>query len=239
MGQPRGIECCVGGLKIESVMPVEIRDSCGALLDGVDVNWPASSEVDAVSNVLFRCQRATAAKQKIRIAYDSYYEKAEIETVVHPHQVIFKSRGWYVIGFSEMHKEVRMFKLDRVVNLTLLEGRFKLDSAFNVKDYFGNAWNVIRGDQRYHVEVNFSSQVAGNVEEVAWHRTQRTRRRSDGSLVFEVDVDGFEEISWWVLGYGDQAIVQEPDILRVLIASHAQRLVRHYENNDTTPTPRW
>lgn len=227
------------GLKIEAIMPAAIRDACGALLDGVDVAWPASSDVDAVTDVLFRCRRATAEKQKVRIAYDSYYEKTEIETVLHPLQVIFKSRGWYVIGYSEMHKEIRMFKLDRVVNLTLLEDRFKPDPAFNVKDYFGNAWNVVRGDQCYHVEVHFSSQVAGNVEEVAWHSTQRTRRRSDGSLVFEVDVDGIEEISWWVLGYGDQAIVHEPDILRVLVASHAQRLVRYYENNDATPTPRW
>lgn len=235
---PSAAAAISAGLKIESIMPAEIRKSCGALLDGVDVAWPASSDVDAVSDVLFRCQRATADKQKIRIAYDSYYDKAEIETVLHPHQVIFKSRGWYVIGYSEKHREVRMFKLDRVVSLTLMEDRFKPDLAFNVKDYFGNAWNVIRGDQRYHVEVHFSSQVAGNVEEVTWHSTQRTRRRSDGSLVFEVDVDGIEEISWWIMGYGDQAIVQEPDILRVLIASHAQRLVRHYENNDSTPMPR-
>ena len=219
-------------------MPAEIRNSCGELLDGMDVAWPASSDVDAVSDILFRCQRATAEKRKVRIAYDSYYEKKEIETVLHPHQVIFKSRGWYVIGYSEMHREFRMFKLERVVNLTVLEDRFKADAAFNVKDYFGHAWDMIRGDQQYHVEIHFSSQVAGNVEEVAWHATQRTRRRSDGSLIFEVDVDGIEEISWWVLGYGDQAIVQEPDILRVLIASHAQRLVRYYENFDSKPMPR-
>ena len=121
---PLAASAISAGLKIESIMPAEIRNACGALLDGVDVAWPASSDVDAVSDVLFSCRRATAEKKKVRIAYDSYFEKTEIETVLHPHQVFFKSRGWYVVAYSEMHKEIRMFKLDRVVNLKILEERW-------------------------------------------------------------------------------------------------------------------
>ena len=78
----------------------------------------------------------------------------------------------------------------------------------------------------------------GNVEEVHWHATQRTRRRTDGSLVFEVDVAGIDEILWWILGYGDQAIVAEPDALRHLIASHARGIVQNYERNVTIPAAR-
>ena len=97
---------------------------------------------------------------------------------------------------------------------------------------------MVRGETPYHVEIHFSSKVAGNVEEVAWHRTQRMRRRLDGGLVFEVDVDGIEEISWWVLGYGDQAVVYEPVELRRLLASHAQAMVEQYATNAEWPAAR-
>ena len=140
-----------------------------------------------MNDVMLSFQRAIADKTKVGIRYDSFYEKCEIETILRPYLVVFRSRGWYVIAYSERHREVRTFKLERMLQLRPLGERFKPDGTFNQNDYFGNAWNMVRGTIRYHVEIGFSNKVAGNVEEVAWHPTQRTRRRSDGSLVFEVD----------------------------------------------------
>ncbi len=217
------------GLKIESSLPADIRAHCGELLDGVEVGRLVVSDVDPVTDVLLRIQEAIASRRKIRVVYDSYFEQAEIATVLHPYRLTFRSRGWYVVGHSQMHREVRTFKLERFIDLQVQEVPFKLPRGFDLDAYFGNAWNMIRGDRTYHVEIHFDKKVAGNVEEVAWHPTQRTRRRADGSLVFEVDVDGIEEIAWWVLGYGDQAVVSEPQGLRQLVASHARNLVRRYQ----------
>ncbi|MEE9294064.1 MAG: WYL domain-containing protein [Phycisphaerae bacterium] len=226
------------GLKIESALPADIRDHCSSLLAGVQVGELRVSDVDAVTDILLHIEEAIGARRKIRIMYDSYYEKAEIATVLRPYCVTFRSRGWYVIGHSEKHRQVRTFKLERVTDLEVLEARFKPARDFSLEEYYGNAWHMIRGDQAHHVEIQFSSKVAGNVEEVAWHRTQRTRRRSNGTLIFEVDVDGLEEISWWVLGYGDQAVVNEPEALRQLLASHARNLVQYYETKEAAPTAR-
>lgn len=226
------------GMKIESALPADIRAHCGALLAGVEICGLQVSDVDAVTDALLRIEEAIANARMVQIRYDSYYEKAEIETVVHPYRVMFRRRGWYTVGHSVKHGEVRMFKLERILAMTTLDRSFKRPADFNLDDYFGHAWDMVRGNRRYHVEVHFSAKVAGNVEEVAWHKTQRTRRRSDGSLVFEVDVDGIDEISWWILGYGDQAVATEPQELRQLIASHAQTLVGYYEAGALAPVAR-
>ena len=83
--------------------------------------------------------------------------------------------------------------------------------------------------------IKLGGEVAGNVDENAWHKTQQTMFESDGSLIFEVDVDGIEEISWWVLGYGDQAQVIDPPELRKMIADRVAGMHRHYSggNGDT------
>jgi len=221
------------GLKIESSLPAEIRDHCGELLEGVEVGRLRVSDVDAVTDVLFRVQEAIASRRKIHMVYDSYFEESEITTVLCPYRLTFRSRGWYVVGHSQMHQQVRTFKLERIIDLDVQQTVFKPPRKFDLDAYFGHAWDMIRGDRTYHVEIHFSKKVGGNVEEVAWHPTQRTRRHSDGSLVFEVDVDGIEEITWWVLGYGDQALVSEPAGLRQLVASHAKNLVHHYETDGT------
>lgn len=235
---PSAASAVSAGLKIESVLPGKVREHCGALLEGVSVDWGKVSDVDSVADIIGQIQRAIAAKNKIQMRYDSYYEGHEIETVLRPYWMTFKTRAWYVIGYSEKHAEVRTFKMERIVDMTVLEQRYPPDPDFNIENYFGNAWDMIRGKERYHVEIHFSEKVAGNVEEVAWHTTQRTRMRSDGSLLFEVDVDGIDEIAWWILGYGDQAIVNEPEGLRQLVASHARNMVRYYNNTVSTPVAR-
>ncbi len=225
-------------LKIESILPDEIRESCGRLLEGVAVDWSPVSDVDAITDILGRVQQAIADHSKLRMRYDSFSDKTELELTVRPYVTLFKSRGWYLIAYSERHRQYRTFKLERIVNMKLLKEKFRRDPKFNIKSYYGNAWSMIRGDRAHHVEIHFSAKVAGNVEEVVWHHTQRTRRRSDGTLVFEVDVDGIEEIAWWIMGYGDQAVVQEPQELRHVIASHAQNLTRYYQSNVSMPIER-
>jgi proteasome accessory factor B len=81
------------------------------------------------------------------------------------------------------------------------------------------------------VTVRFSPLVARNVAEISWHKTQKLVPGDDGSLQFQVRVAGLEEISWWILGYGDQAEVLEPPALRQLIAERAQRLVNLYNGH--------
>lgn len=223
------------GLKIEAAVPDDVREHCGTLLEHVEFQWPQVSDVDPVSDLILRIKKAIVNRRKIHIRYDSYFDKREIETTLRPFRVFFRRRGWYVVGHSERHREVRLFKLERFVDMEETPKTFRMDKDFSLRAFFGNAWNMIRGDERFHVEIVFSARVAGNVEEVMWHPTQRTRRRSDGTLVFEVDVDGVDEIAWWVLGYGDQAVVVEPECLRSTIAKQAEQMLKLYKRNSASP----
>ncbi|MHC4094182.1 MAG: helix-turn-helix transcriptional regulator [Planctomycetota bacterium] len=218
-------------MKIEAALPAAVRKHCGELLDGVDLRYWPMSDVESTRDVLPLLQRALADHKKVALRYDSYKEKREIETVLHPYRMSFLRRGWYVIGLSERYKQVLTFKIERIVNMRVLRDTYVPDPEFDLDDYFGNAWQMIRGDKRYHVVIRFSPMMAGNVEEVAWHRTQQTERLADGGLLFEVDVDGIKEIAWWILGYGKEAIVQEPPELRQLVAEHARAMAACYDDD--------
>jgi len=69
--------------------------------------------------------------------------------------------------------------------------------------------------------------VAHVVEDV-WHKTQQVLHKEDGTLDFRVQVSGLGEISWWVLGYGDQAEVLQPPQLRQIVAERAARMAQKY-----------
>jgi predicted DNA-binding transcriptional regulator YafY len=104
-----------------------------------------------------------------------------------------------------------------------------MPDSFSLDQYFDHAWHMIKGSPRQRVRIEFSDKVAGNVDEVIWHKSQNTWRDDEGRYLFEVDVDGIEEISWWVLSYGDEAVVHEPAELRDLVRDRAERMVRRYK----------
>ena len=110
-----------------------------------------------------------------------------------------------------------------------LENSFRLPPGFSIERYLGNAWHLIPEPGRdREVVVRFAKMVAQNVAEVVWHKTQRTKTNQDGTLDFRVTVSGLSEISWWILGYGDQAKVLKPRRLREMVAQRAARTAQQY-----------
>ena len=77
----------------------------------------------------------------------------------------------------------------------------------------------------YHIRLRFSEEVVDDVTATRWHKTQTVTYNDDGSAIIEFRVDGLNEITWWVLGYGDRVKVLAPSALRQKIARMAQRIV--------------
>lgn len=221
------------GLKLESSLPAAMQDHCGRLVAGVDFKHVPVSDSASVLDALVSLQSALANGNKVAIRYDSLYDGAVIETVVHPYRIAHINRGWYVIGHAEHVGDVRTFKIERVVQMQVLEDRYEIEPGFTLEAHLGKAWMMIPGDREYHVRIRFDASVASNVDEVLWHPTQRTQWEADGSLLFEVDVQGLAEISWWVLGYGDRAQVLDPPDLREVIATRVAAMHEHYHPDAT------
>ncbi|MBN1343827.1 MAG: WYL domain-containing transcriptional regulator [Phycisphaerae bacterium] len=212
--------------KIGQCLPPETALYCERMIDGLECRLPPLADASRIEATFHVLHRAWGHRRKVRIEYDSYFERATIRTVLSPYRILFAGRAWYVIGHSASHDAVRTFKLDRITATRVLDEAFEPDPTFDVDAYFGSAWSVIPEGKLYHVRLRFLPKVAGNVEEITWHESQRFTAQPDGSCVFEADVDGLTEISWWILGYGDQVIVEEPPELRERIGRIARGMCR-------------
>ena len=219
-------------LKLASMLPPSLVDYCWKMLSGVEVARGQVSDSTAIVDTLSFLQSAVAEKRPVEMRYDSYYEGKVIDDTIHSYRVLFIHRGWYVIARSERDERISTYKIERFLHMKLASKQFVVDESFDLEDYFGHAWRMIRGDRRYPVRIRFAPRVAGNVDEVIWHRTQRTLYEDDGWLLFEVEVDGLDEIVWWILGYGDQAEVLDPPELRKMIRQHAHGMYNLYGGKD-------
>jgi proteasome accessory factor B len=55
---------------------------------------------------------------------------------------------------------------------------------------------------------------------------QKVTRNGDGSAIVEFRVDGLNEITWWILGYGDQVQVLAPKALRERVLEVAKNMIK-------------
>jgi proteasome accessory factor B len=216
----------LGGLKIESNLPEDIRNYCNATLVNVSIRPDSYAPTDSLDRFFAQLQESIRKRQKVKIEYHSLYEGRDISVTLCPLHLMYNSRAWYVIGVSSLHKMVRTFKLNRIKSLTALKNRFLRDSRFDIQEYLGGAWSMIPEGRLYNVRLRFSPKVAKNVAEVHWHRSQQAAFEGDGSLIVEFRVNGLGEIGWWILGYGDQVEVLRPAALRKRIRSTAERMLK-------------
>ncbi|KPK74908.1 MAG: hypothetical protein AMJ79_12895 [Phycisphaerae bacterium SM23_30] len=215
-------------VKIESMLPVHIQQQCGSVMKGTSIRLAAKARHLQLDETLVLLQEALRQRRRVRIIYISFFEKQQLALTLHPYHLHFAQRAWYVIGYSEMHKEIRTFKLGRIKTAKMLKSRYLLERPFRIDEYLGDAWSMIPEGKLYKVKLHFAPQVAGNVAEVIWHRKQKLTWHDDGSVTFEAEVDGLGEITWWLLGYGDQVEVVGPAELRRRVKKIAQKMIKIY-----------
>jgi proteasome accessory factor B len=216
----------LAALKIENNLPLKIRQYCNATLRNISARPQPQATTNLLDKTFGQLQKAIVEKRIIRIKYQSLFEGGDIDTEIYPCHLMFNRRAWYVLGFSSIHNSIRTFKLSRIKELTVSDKRFTDGGKFDPEEHLGRAWSMIPEGRIYEVSLRFLPKVAENVAEVQWHSTQKVARNSDGSATVEFRVDGLGEISWWILGYGDQVQVLTPKILRDKIVEIAQNMIK-------------
>ncbi|MBX3440391.1 MAG: transcriptional regulator, partial [Planctomycetaceae bacterium] len=220
------------GFKLFNNLPDHLQQEIGDLSELIEVQIDRRNPLDESHPVHQTLVQALSARRGVRIHYGSLFEKKQIRTLLSPYRLFFARRSWYTIGRSSLHRAVRTFHLGRILSADLTDDSYEIPPRFSLARYLGNAWHMIRErGRRTDVVIRFHPKVATNVAEVAWHKTQRIRWNDDRTMDFCVTVDGLQEIAWWILGYGNQAEVLEPNELRDMIAQHAADMLKAYRRS--------
>ena len=216
----------MAAMKIKNNLPAKIKRDCDIALRNISIQAAAQAPMEHLDKIFAQLQNAIVNKREMSMCYHSLFEGRVINVNLCPYHLLYNHRAWYVLGFVDLHNSIRTFKLNRIKDLKTLDKCFTENENFNVYDYLGNAWSMIPEGRIYDIKLRFLPKVAENVTEVQWHRTQKVTRNADGSAIAEFRVDGLEEISWWILGYGDQVQVLAPKALREKIVKTAKNMIK-------------
>jgi len=170
------------------------------------------------------------------LTYQSLRATEPVTYDIYPYGLTYHRGSLYLVGRAPEHDDIRHWKVDRIESAKVTGFPFKWPEDFDLQDHLATSFGVYHGNGEVHVKVRFSPDVARYVEESSWHASQKLNKQSDGSLVAEFDLGGTEEIKAWVLSFGRNAVVLEPEELRCEIREELQRLLGRYQP-EANPTP--
>ncbi len=165
--------------------------------------------VDRNMNLL---QRAIDESHVVKFDYASV-SSVTGSRCVEPYYAVFRGRAWYLLAYAPERGALRTYRIDRIQNVEVLDRKFSRDRRITPESYFRSAWEVFTGELTA-VTVRFTGAAAKVVATGRRHPDERVTRLAGGAVEYRVEVAGIDEIARWILGFGGEATVSEPQELR-------------------------
>jgi len=214
--------------KVKTTLPPESVKYMEQVEQILHVGIKPYKEYAKFKEIINRVNEAAAAKQSVEIIYYTMSRKKETKRKVDPYRIWFFNGTFYMIGHCHMRNEVRIFALDRIKMLHQTKDTFVIPEDFNLEEFIGPSFGVFQGEP-VKVKVWFDSDVSGYIKEKIWHESQKIEQRDDGSIIFEAEVAGTDEIKFWIMNWGSKAEVLEPESLRDEILRETEVMLERYK----------
>lgn len=165
----------------------------------------------------------------VQLSYHALTQTSPEKRKVSPYLLLYRREHWYLIGWCHDVNEIGLFRVDRIKSCNITNEHFDSPLEFDPVKYFENAWEMFPGNTPTKIVVEFSPKVARIVTETRRHHSQTTEELPNGSVLWEVVVNGdLRELKWWLMSFGGEIKVLEPQSLIDDIQKTAQEILNRY-----------
>jgi predicted DNA-binding transcriptional regulator YafY len=132
---------------------------------------------------------------------------------VRPYQLLFDTGIWYLYGYSEERKSIRIFSLCRIKNLSITKDHFTLPKDYDYRtDNPSSFFGVFSGQKKYRFKIVFYDYSVAWVKDRQWASDQKITETGE-DIIISFTSTQFEKVLEWVLSRGSTALPLEPELL--------------------------
>jgi predicted DNA-binding transcriptional regulator YafY len=186
-------------------------------------------ELNLDLEILQALERACRQYLRVAMTYHTARNNQMGDRQVDPYGLVVSNESLQLVAFCHKSQEIRNFRVDRILELQVLEQHFEIQQGFSLREYMATAFRWEVGATVRRVVVEFERSIAPFVRGRQWHSTQELTDLPGGGLLLSMEVSGLRDVAQWVLSYGKGAIVREPPELVRAIAREVEIMQRQYE----------
>lgn len=173
---------------------------------------------------------AVLSRNKLKLDYNSL-NSGKYTRIVRPYHTLQYKQDLYLVGFCELKKEIRDFKICRIDNYEVLSEKFPKDENFSPEKFMENCFGIYKGKE-YSIKLKILHPMSQIIKEKIWVKNQIITESDNKSIIFKAKMRGIEEIKTWILGMGSSVIVLEPSEVVEEIKKEINKMKNIYMCND-------
>jgi len=215
--------------KIDRVLPEAVRERVQALQETLVLNIPSSELTRPTpgSSVVLTFSTATQQEQRVWMRYRAS-QSSETERAVDPYGLIFQAGLWYTVGYCHLREGLRIFRLDRVLQVEAREEGFTRPPGFDALDYLRRSIAAMPETWKVEVLLEISLQEA----ERQISPTTAMLEQVPGGVLMNTYTQTLEWMAHFLVSLRCPLIVREPPELREALRARAAEIVQLAERGE-------
>ncbi|CAM3304328.1 YafY family transcriptional regulator [Brevibacillus invocatus] len=212
--------------KIEAILPQSAREEVERIRSTMKLVTANGYQIsDDELRFMELIRSALIEKRKVSFHYVKSLPEADGNRhsfrVVAPYGLVLVQGTWTLLAHCDLRNELRHFRLSRMKELTLLQEEYRLPDDFHLKQY------KPPDDRNIQVRILADTSIRDKMMESRNFFMEKIEEHPDGLLV-SLRVRHPEDLLKWVLGWGGDVVVLEPDSLRKFVREEAQKMLERY-----------
>jgi transposase len=123
--------------------------------------------------------------------------------------------------------------IDRILGEVKIEpDTFEIPAKFNIDEYLSSAWGAFADMQVDTIKLRFSKRISRAIKETKFHPSQAIEMQGDGSLLMTLKVNNTGDFHAWIMSWGKDVEVLEPESLRNQMQDVVRSLADTYNINE-------
>ena len=220
-GFPVDVAAVEGALaKTERVMPRKLLDQARGLQEAITFNF-LLPPVQPENDFLPLLSLAVAQRQRVHLRYQSW-QGNETERDFDPYGIVVNEGYWYVSGYCHLRRELRTFRLDRLIALETGDGSFERPEDYNALGHVLNSLAAMPGTSQVEILIKTSLDQARQLIP----KELGTLEETEGGVLLRRAVSQFEWIACFLATLDCPMVVLQPVELRDMMRQLAARALQ-------------
>lgn len=178
---------------------------------------------------LTNVMEAMTDSHEISIIYHKYTSEEAERFTLQPYAVKEFAKRWYIIAFCKERNGLRVYGLDRVKEMDILESRFRMPEGFDVDEIFSTSFGIYIPEGK-PVTINFrvSETEARFIRDLPIHRSQEEKGTDDKGVIFSIFVCPNNNLIMEFCKHGGRLEVISPKEVRESVKAQLEKALDMY-----------
>lgn len=178
---------------------------------------------------------AMRSNTSISISHLSFWHHEPTMREVRPYGLRLVDRRWYLIGYVEEYEDVRIYGLDRILDIDFTERTFEYPEDFKLDEYFEGCYGVVRIGDIETIRIRVTDNEQKYIGSLPLHESQKLIERNDAEnyAIFEYQIRPTIDFTMRILSYGSAVEVLEPQWYRDEIVWRVKDMLKTYRKTNS------